>query len=284
MTAPAKPATPAAPAAAPAATSASNATSAKNATSASTSAAAKPAAAAAAPGAKAGDAAAPTNAAAEQPKLVKLGDPVDAAAEEPKPEPKLGDPVDEPEAPAEGEADAATEADEADADEQQPIEYSFEPAEGAPAYSQPVIDAYKEVLQKHRVDPAIAKDVLDTMLPVIQQDLETQAKQHYEATATEWKAELQRRHGEKSAEVMRQANKALDVARKQGAAKDELINFLSGSVLAVNPDFVDMLAFFGQRLSNDRGVPRGGDPERKPLSPKEEAAAEYERNAAKRGT
>ena len=188
-------------------------------------------------------------------------DDVDAAAAE-------GDAGDG-EAPAEGDAEDGDAA---------PIDYSFEPPEGAGPYREPVIDAYKGVLQKHKVDPDTAKDILEVMLPVIQQDLDAQVEERIEGQTTQWREQLQERHGAKLKDVMRLANRALTKA-----STPALTTFLRDSALAVNPDFIDLLAFFGERVTNDRSVKAPAAAPKQPLSAVEEAALEYERNATQRG-
>lgn len=229
-----------------------------------------PAAPAAAPAAPAaGDASrAPAKPAASQkPTLGAIEDEPKAAA------PKLGDiePEDaEPEAPADG--DPAAE----EVKEEAPIEYKFEAPEGQ-EYRAPVIDAYTAVLTKHKVDPAIAKDILETMLPAIRQDSEAQLQQHIDATRQEWDAEVERRHGAKRDDVVRLANRALAKA----GAPEPLRKFIRDSALSANPDFLDLLAFYGQRVSNDR-PPRvaGTGHDADAGGPTERIARDYDQQAA----
>jgi hypothetical protein len=192
-------------------------------------------------------------------------------------EPALGVVTPEADDAPEGDApegDAKPAADSGDADK--PIDYSFEAPEGKAPYRAPVIDAYKAVLQKHKVAPEVAREILDTMLPVLQADADTQQKEAFDKTTGEWREQLQQRHGNKLAEVIRLANRGL-----QKAATPELTAFLRDSALAVNPDFIDMLAFLGQRVSNDRPPKSTESTPRQPLTAVEEAALEYERNAAR---
>ena len=193
----------------------------------------------------------------------KKSAPVVPALGEPEPDvPDLGDEADT--LPAEGDAAESTDA--------KPAAYDFQPPEGAPAYREPVIDAYKAVLAKHKVDAAVGKDILDTMLPAIQADVDAQVKAQIEQKTNEWREQLLERHGEKAKDVMRLANRALGKA-----ATPALVSFLRDSALAVNPDFIDMLAFFGQRITNDRSVQTTESAPKQELSAQEEAAADYER-------
>lgn len=192
--------------------------------------------------------------------MPKLGDaPVDDA--DAAPVPALGD-APEPDAvegdePA-AEAEATEEPKEGDEAEKGETEDGEQPAteidlgeapEGQAPYRAPVIDAYKAVLKEHKVTAEVGKAILDAMLPVIRADADAQVKAHIEQTTAEWNAALEQRHGRKLGQVRNLANRALE-----RAATPELRDFLRDSALAVNPDFNDMLAFFGQRLTNDRAV------------------------------
>lgn len=233
-------------------------------------AAAAPAPAATPAAPAAGDApkpAAAKPAAAARPTLGAIEDEAKPAA------PKLGDVVAEdaePDAPADG--DPAAE----EVKEEAPLEYKFEAPEGQ-EYRAPVIDAYTAVLTKHKVDPAVAKDILETMLPAIRQDSEAQLQQHIDATRQEWDAELERRHGAKRDDVVRLANRALAKA----GAPEPLRNFIRDSALSANPDFIDLLAFFGQKVSNDR-PPRvtGTGHDADAGDPTERIARDYDQQAA----
>lgn len=239
----------------------------------------KPAAAAAAPAPAAPAAAPAAPAAGEAPKApakpAAAAKPTLGAIEaEPKAAaPKLGD-IEPEDAEPEASADADPAAEEVK--EEASIEYKFEAPEGQ-EYRAPVIDAYTAVLTKHKVDPAIAKDILETMLPVIRQDSDAQVQQHIDATRQEWEAELVNRHGDKRDDVVRLANRALAKA----GAPEPLRNFIRDSALAVNPDFVDLLAFFGQRVSNDR-PPRvaGTGHDADAGDPTERIARDYDQQAA----
>lgn len=283
--APAKPVAPAAPATPAAAPAAAAAEPAK-------AAAAAPAAPAATPKAepkppaKPAPAADPATAASDVP---KLGDtPVDEAdAGDDEQVPALGDaPVDEPddagEPAKEGDQGDGSETKDGEAEGDKPadapLEYSFEPPEGQAPYQPELIDAYTQVLQKHRVDPAVAQDILQTMLPAIQADVDRQFAVAMEAKTTEWRAELEQRHGKNLRSVMNAANRGL-----AKAASPSLINFIRESALAWHPDFVDAWAWLGQRVSNDRSVKSTEGPPPQPVDAEAQAAAEYDRNAKKRG-
>lgn len=195
--------------------------------------------------------------------------------------PDLGDaPVVEPE---DAEAEAADADGEAEDAEKAPIDYQFDAPEGEAPYRAEVVDAYKEVLQKHRVDPDVANDLLATMLPTIQKDLDKQVAEHIDRQKAEWGAQLREQHGEKTADVRRLANAALHHALAAGAIRPEFLNFLRGSALAESPDFNNLLAAFGQRVTNDRPPKSGGPIPAEPRSAMDEAAAQYDREDAKRG-
>jgi hypothetical protein len=195
--------------------------------------------------------------------------------------PQLGDA--EPEgdaepAPAEGDAPADADADPAEGeDADKPIDYQFEAPEGT-TLREPVADAFKQVLQKHRVAPEVANDILQAMLPALKADTEAQWKEQVDTQAAEWRTQLQERHGDRLGDVMRLANRAL-----LKGATPELTTFLRNSALAAHPDFIDLLAYFGQRVSNDRSVRKTEPSPKQSLDPIEAAAAEYETNAKKRG-
>jgi hypothetical protein len=210
----------------------------------------------------------------DEPKEPRLGDDVDDGAGD---EPRLGDDVpDEVDGDEAGDK-PATEDGEADGDEQAEIAYEFEAPEGQEPYSAPVIDAYKAVLQKHRVPAEAAREILDTMLPAVQADFDERTRAAVEAKTHEWREQLRERHGKQTSDVIRSANRAL-----KAGASPELQTFLRDSALAVNPDFIDLLAYFGQRVGNDRSVTPTESRSRPELSAVDEAAAEYERNE-KRG-
>jgi hypothetical protein len=206
-----------------------------------------------------------------EPKAKPAADIPKLGAEDAPAPPKLGDDVEEEPAP---QAEAEAEGDDTDAE---PIEYTFETPEGQEAIREPVVAAYTAVLQKHRVDPEVANDILQTMLPVIAADQKAVVEEHIEKTTSQWRDELNERHGEKLADVMRLANRAL-----AKAATPELRTFLGDSALAVNPDFIDLLAAFGGLIINDRSVKATEDPPKEQLSALEQLAMEYEA-AAKRG-
>lgn len=266
--APAAPATPAKPAAAQTAPAAE--------------AQAKPAAAPATPAAPAAEPKAAAKPAAAPAAVPKLGEEVAEVDETAVP--ALGDePVDEPaEAPADGEAaEAAAEdgaAEDAEAAEA-PIEYEFTAPEGQEPYRPELVDAYKDVLQKHRVAPEVAQDILETMLPAIRADVDQQVAAKIESTSAEWRSQLEERHGKNLPAVMKLANRAL-----AKSATPELRTFIRESALAWQPDLVDMLAWVGQRVTNDRSVKSTEPPVQLPTDPEAAAAADYDRrSAAKRG-
>lgn len=206
------------------------------------------------------------------------------AATETDTEPQLGEPVADPEADGvnpetEDGADAEPEA-EADAEaDETPIDYQFEAPEGA-ELRESVIDAYKDVLQKHKVDPAVAQDVLNAMLPAIQKDIDAQVGEHQTKVRTEWEAKLREQHADKLGDVRRLGNQALSHLQKTGVVTPEFLNFVRESALAVNPDFTNLLAAFGQRITNDRPPKNGGERVPKPLtheSAQEALAAKYDK-------
>lgn len=199
--------------------------------------------------------------------------PAEAKPAEAKALPALGDEPKEGEVPALGEAAEAAK-DEAKASK--PIEYDFgQPPEGL-EYRASVIDVYKAALAKHKVEPAVAKDLLDTVLPAIQSDIQAQGQAHLAQTEEKWKAELQTRHGDKLKDVMRQAGRAF------AAATPELQSLILGSALAWNPDLIDLLAQFAGLFTNDRTVKSNATAPAKQLAPLEEIAAGYEANEAAR--
>lgn len=201
---------------------------------------------------------------------VRIGDDVPDEAGD---VPALGDDVVD-----EGEETAdAPEGDEAEAEAEKPIDYEFEAPEGAQPYREAILGAYKDVLQKHRIDPAAAKDILETMMPAIAKDADAQLQEHIKTQTDEWRAELGERHGEKLRDVMNLVNRGL-----AKAATPELRKFIRESALAWHPDFVDMLAWFSQRVTNDRTVKTSGGPHKKDLDPQAEIAAAYD-EAEKRG-
>lgn len=174
---------------------------------------------------------------------------------------------------AEGDAETDSEADES------PIDYQFEAPEGV-ELRDAVVDAYKDALQKHRVDPAVAQDLLTSMLPAIQKDLDAQITEHQTKVRNEWEAKLREQHGDKLGDVRRLGNQALAHLQKTGAVSPEFLDFVRASALAVNPDFTNLLAAFGQRITNDRPPKNGGERVPKPLtaeSAQEALAAKYDK-------
>lgn len=242
-------------------------------------AAAAPAAATPAPAAKPAEAApAASETKPETAALPQLGE-ADATDETAVPalgaddggdaDPEEGDEAPEGDEPA-ADGDAEAEADEA------PIAYEFEAPEGAAPYRAEVLDAYKAVLQQHKVAPEVATSILEAMHPVIQASVDAQVKEQIETTTTAWRQQFLERHGTKAAEVRRLANRAL-----AKAGTPELIALLRGSALAENPDFNDLLAAFGRQVSNDRSVSSRGVPGRQqPLDPVDEIARQYEEEDA----
>lgn len=182
------------------------------------------------------------------------------------------------------EGEAPTEGDDAEGegegdDEAAEVDYDFGDAPEGFTYREAVIDAYKAAAKKHKLSGEVAKDVLDTMLPAIQADAETQFAEHREAKTQEWKAELQQRHGKKLRAVLALANRGINAVASPG-----LKDFYRESALAWHPEHVEAWAFVGQRLTNDRSVkPAGRSATEKERTAVEEAAEEYERDAKKRG-
>lgn len=215
----------------------------------------------------------------------------EAAPAKPAAEPQLG--VDEPEGDAvpqlgaddaaagddtaaEGGAEDAAADGEAEADGDQPaIDYQFEAPEGQPAYREPVITAYKAVLQKHGISQEAAADILQSMLPVLQQDSDAQLKAHIDAKTDEWRTTLRERHGAKVPDVIRLANRGL------APASAELKAFIRESALAANPDFIDLLAYWGASKTNDRAVRGAGrrPPDPNAGSAEDRLSAKYQRQA-----
>jgi hypothetical protein len=203
---------------------------------------------------------------------VKLGDDAEIETGE---VPALGDEATEE--TTDGDAGDAETKDDAEGDDDA-IEYSFEPPDGQPAYGEKLIESYKAALQKHKVPADTARDLLQTMMPALQADFDTRFQAGVEAKTTEWRQELEQRHGNRLKDVMASANRAL-----AKAASPDLRTFLRDSALAVNPDFIDMLSFFGQRVGNDRPPGKGGAMSRQELSAAEELAAQYDQAEAQRG-
>lgn len=207
-----------------------------------------------------------------------------APAADPDAVPELGAPpvADEPDEQSEADpADQDAPADDKPADDK-PIEYEFEAPEGV-ALREPVIEAYKTALQKHKVAPDVAKDLLSTMLPTIQRDLDAQVQEQIDRQRTTWQAELEQQHGPKLGDVRRLANRALAHAQQSGAISPAFIDFVRGSALAANPDFNNLLAAFGQRITNDRPPKSGGPAPATPLSALDAAAAAYDREDSRGG-
>jgi hypothetical protein len=225
----------------------------------------------------------PAKAAAAKPAVPALGEaPSEDAADDELPQ--LGDTPAEEDAASDVDADAgdAAEAEaeaEADDDGEAPeVEYDFSAPEGEPAYRTAIVDAYTEAARKHNLSPEVAKDLLDTMISVARKDNEAQFTELVEQQTNANKAKLVEQHGKGLRRVMDTANRAL----LQGAPQ-EFIDRIRGRALATDPGFVSLLAFYGQRTTNDRPPRKAeGSPPQKPLSPEAEAAAEYERNQ-KRG-
>lgn len=215
---------------------------------------------------EAADAPPPTPAA---PRTPKLG--------EDEPPPQLGDDADadiEDASEGEGEgvaADAAGEDENADA----PIEYDFgEPPDGAAPYRPAVLEAFRAEAGKIRLPADQAKQLLDGMRPALEADFEQQVGEHIETESQRMRAELEQRHGDKIPELIRLGNRALATfappALRQAIAKSPM--------LANNPDFIEMLANVGRRISNDRPPPRGTSHRARPLSAEDAAAAQYLQN------
>jgi hypothetical protein len=162
--------------------------------------------------------------------------------------------------------DASVEGDDdGDDSEPEPIEYEFEAPEGV-ELRQPVIEAYKDALQKHRVDPAVAQDLLQAMLPTITADLEAQVQEQVTRERTAWEAEFEARHPGKVDEVRRLAGVALDKLVATKVVSPAFRDGVRNGALAANPDMQTLLAVFGARLSNDRPPKNGGQTPSKPMT------------------
>lgn len=169
-------------------------------------------------------------------------------------EPIDGDDAAEADAQPEGEAPKAgdAEGDEAGAaGDAPPIEYDLSVEEGRQPYPQGVLDAYTGVLQKHRVAPDVAKEIIDTVMPAVQQDVNERIAASVAATSEKWKAELVQRHGPQLKSLMNANNRWLrGTEAPQGLVK----LFAESPALAWNPDIVDLLTFVRKRVANDRSV------------------------------
>lgn len=205
------------------------------------------------------------------------GDDADAGGDAGDSEPATdGDTDTDPAADADGDQGDV----DADADEK-PIEYEFEAPEGV-EFRSDVIDTYKDALQKHRVAPEVANDLLQTMLPAIQKDFAAQIKEQDDKRIAEWQAESKERHGKALGEIERLRNVALDKLVDAKVISPEFRDNVLGGALAANSDFSTAFAAFGQRLSNDRPPKNDGQRAAKEQTAVQEAADEYERSA-KRG-
>ncbi len=276
MTTPKTPA-PAAPATAPAPAAAAPATApAKAAATAATAAPAAEKAPATKPAAPAPAAAAPASAPADKPApaVPSLDDADKAADTEPSLDADLPESDEQPE-----EADAGEKPADGDADKDKaPIVYDFGDAPEGLTYREPVLEVYRAALQKHGIAPEVAKDLLDTVLPAIQRDAVEQQRVMVDELKAEHRAEMERRHGQKAVDVVRMAKRALARSSERFQA------FVRGSVLAVDPDFIDLLAANESQRTNDR-PPRSSDRSTAPrdLDPLEEIAQGYDRSAARHG-
>jgi len=218
-------------------------------------------------------AAAPVKAAAPAAGAPKLGDPI-----EPPAAPKLGDAPpaagapDAPDAPAAEGDEAAVPAEEgAEAEEAPAPVYEFEAPEGQTPYQAEVIDAYKAVLGKHKVDPAVAKDILETVLPVLEKNTNDQINAGIQKQRDEWSQALAERYGDKLPATIARANRAFHEFVPPALQKD-----LAGSAMSVNPDFIAMWDAIGARITNDR-PPKSTKPAPAPqLDPVDEIAAGYD--------
>lgn len=211
---------------------------------------------------------------AEAPKVAKFGEkPAEALPDEPVTE---GDA---------GEASNAAE-DKESKGEEKPISYDFGEAPEGLVYRDAVMDVAKKAFAEHKIDPAVAKALVDSVLPTINADFEKQIEDRIESMQQEFETELQTRHGEKLPQVRDLVNRTL-----HRFANENLIAKLADNrvfrALATDPDFHDMLAAIGERFTNDRPIKGGGPLVRRTMTPEQEMAAEYlkaeEAAKAKRG-
>lgn len=178
---------------------------------------------------------------------------LDDSALDPKadPEPSLPD---EGDGSADADGAASDEGDgDADDGDAEAIDYQFEAPEGV-TLREGVIDAYREALQKHKVAPEVAQDLLASVLPAIQQDLDQQVGEKIAAVRAQWDQEFAEMHGEQAGDVTRRADATLAALLKAQTIRPAFIEQIRTGALASSPDFKNLLAELGRLITNDRAL------------------------------